>query len=280
MSKSTSLGPLVLALVLLSAAGAGAGEEPEKAETAAAEIGKKVPDFTTKDVEGKSFQLSKSAFTREDAVSAVMQAAGRFGAPADAGPDTPIASLSGVKDEDGDLDTALVRDLACSAGAYYGLTATEDTVEDFKTLGDLVAWLAAARDAPLLFVVWSPNCPSVKGQNDRLVEVAAKSGVRVFAVASNTRDTEEHYAKFKDAFEFNIRIFPDREQKVTDILGGKVTPHHFLLDKDGVLRYRGALDNDAMGYMDEEEREDYVLDAVAALKTGKPLAHTETEPSG
>jgi hypothetical protein len=281
MFESVRRAPLALALVLVLAGVAVAGDEADpKAETPKAEIGKKVPDFTTTDVEGKAFQLSKAAFTRADAEGAVRAAAGKFGAAKDAPWTTPIADLSGVKDEDGELDTALVRDLACAAGMQLGLTATEDTIEGYETLGDLVDWIAGAIDAPLLFVAWSPNCPSVKGQNDRFVEVVAKSGVRAFVLACNTRDTEEHYTRFKDTFEFNIRIFPDREQKVTDILGGTKTPHYFLVDKTGVLRYRGALDNDAMGYMDDEERDNWVLDAVAALKAGKELAQTETEPSG
>lgn len=276
MLKVVALGPLVLVLILLAGYPASAGKE--SAETA--ELGKKVPDFTTADAAGKSFQLSKAAFTRADAEAAVRAAAVKFGAAKDAAWDTAIATLSGVKDDDGDLDTALVRDLACAAGVDFGLTATEESAEPFKTLGDLVSWIDGARNAPFLFVTWSPNCPSVKSQNDRFVEVAALSGARTFVLACNARDNEEHYARFKDIFEFNIRILPDREQKVTDILGGKVTPHYFLVDKDLVLRYRGALDNDAMGYMDDDEREDWILDAVAALKAGKELTKTESEPSG
>ena len=35
-----------------------------------------------------------------------------------------------------------------------------------------------------------------------------------------------------------------------------------------------------MGYMEDEEREDYIVDAVAAIKAGKEIAQTETAPSG
>jgi len=271
---------LALAPVAWSDGETATEEKPKVEKPKAVELDAKLPAVTMKDTDGKALDLHDCGITQKDAEGVVMAAAKKFGAPDGAKAETNIADLSGVKDEDGALDADKVKDLACAAGSYFGLTATEDTVERFKTLGDLTKWIAKANDAPILLVTWSPNCPSVKRANDRIVEVASKIDVRIFAIASNTRDTDEHYAKYKDAFEFNVRVFPDREQKVTDILGGKTTPHFFLLDKDAVLRYRGAMDNDPMGYMDDEEREDYIVAAVAAIRAGKDVETKDTKPSG
>jgi len=209
-----------------------------------------------------------------------METAGKYGAAKDAPAATKIDELSGVKDVDGDVDDALRLELAARCGAFAGLVATEESAAAFKTLGDLVDWVAGADDAPILLVTWSPNCPSVRRQNDRIIEVAAQSKLRVFAIACNTRDTDEQYASFKENYDWNVRIFPDRAQRVADLLGAKVTPQFFLLDKQGVLRYRGAIDDDGMGYMEEDERENYVADAAAALRTGKKIETAETPPSG
>ncbi len=67
---------------------------------------------------------------------------------------------------------------------------------------------------------------------------------------------------------------------MTDILGGKTTPHFFLFDTKGVLRYRGGLDNDPMGYMEDDERKDYIADAIAAIRGGKDVVTKETAPAG
>jgi thiol-disulfide isomerase/thioredoxin len=270
--------PLILALSVVLSAVACAEEDTAVAKTVA--LGGKVPDFTISDVAGTPFSLRGAAIDRSAAEAAVMKAAAAFGAAADADAKTPIASLAGVKDEDGELDASKRRDLAVAAGSAFGLIATEDSAERFQTLGDLTAWIAAAKDSPILFVAWSPNCPSVKKQNDKTVELAAATNVRIFALASNARDTDEHYAKFREAFDWPVRIFPDRDQRVTDLLGGKVTPHFVLLDKDGVMRYRGAIDNDPMEYMEDDEREDWLVDAIEAVRQGKAVEKTETEPSG
>ena len=229
---------------------------------------------------GSKLCLQDCGVTRKEAEAVVMAAARKVGAGKDAGLKTKLEDLSGLKDGDGDFDTALRLDLATSVGQFAGLVATEDSAAAFKTLGDLVDWVAAANDAPIMLVAWSPNCPSVKRQNDRAIEVAAKSKVRLFAIACNTRDTDEHYATYKENYDWNVRIFPDREQRVVDLLGAKATPHYFLIDKDGVLRYKGAIDDDGMGYMEEDERENYVMDAVKAIRAGKEIGTKETAPSG
>lgn len=266
-------------LTSLSVAAVAFAEDPPAAPAPVA-IGATVPDFTTRDEQGRPFQLHKSTHTRAEIEASVRAAAAQLGAAKDAPLSTKIADLPGVKDEEGELDGERVKALLCAAGAFYGMTATQETGEGLQTLADVASWIAAANEGPILFIIWSPNCPAVKAQNDRMVEFAANHKVRTYCIASNTRDTEEHYAKHRENFEFAMRVFPDREQKVTDLLGGKKTPHYMLVDAKHVLRYRGALDNDAMGFMDEAERENWLGDAVAAVRAGKDVAKSETEPGG
>ncbi len=245
-----------------------------------AELDQRAPTITMQDTDGRSFQLQDCRVTTKEATAVVMANAKKFGAAKDASAKTKIADLKGVKDDDGDLDASKVKDLAVACGGFFGLVATDESAERFKTLGDLVTWVASANEAPIVLLTWSPQCPSVKRANDKIVEMAAASNVRVFAIASNTRDKAAHIAEYKDAFEWNVRIFPDADQRVTDILGGKTTPHFFVFDKTAVLRYRGAIDNDPMGYMDEEDRKDHILEAVAAIRAGKEVTVKETAPSG
>lgn len=273
--------PLALALVAALIAPAFAEDAPKDAKPALkAELGSKAPAVVIQDTEGRSFELQDCGITKKDAVAVVMAKALTFGAGKDAKPETKIADLKGVKDGDGDVDATKVRDLALACGAYFGLIATEESAESFKTLGDLVTWIEQANTSPILLVTFSPRCGSVKRQAERILEMAAATKVRIFAIACNTKDTDEHLAKFKESRDWPVRTFWDREQRITDMIGGKVTPHFFLFDKDAVLRYRGGMNNDPMGFMEDEERKDYVIDAVSAIRAGKAVPVSDTEPSG
>jgi hypothetical protein len=255
-------------------------EKPAEAKVAQAELDQKSPPIVMKDTQGRSFELLDSAIGAKDAEAVVMAAARKFGAPEGAKLETPIADLSGVKDEDGEVDEAKLKELAVAAGEFFGLTATDESAASFKTLGDLLTWVKDASSAPILLFTWSPRCPAVVRLNDKIVETIANNKVRAYAVACNFKDTEVEYAKYLETFDFHLRIFPDREQKITDVLGGKTTPHFFLFDSKGVLRYRGGLDNDAMGYMDESERKNHLVDAIAAVRAGKDVEVKDTAPTG
>lgn len=285
LRTTLTLACLLLAFVLIvPTAGAdddkGGATKPAPKAAAKAELDSKSPAIVMEDTEGRSFELLDCGIKQKEAEAVVLAAAKTFGAAKDAKLTTKIADLKGVKDEDGDLDTSKVKDLAVAAGRYFGLTATDESAESFTTLADLATWITAANDAPILLLTWGPRCPTSARLNDAIVELVANTKIRAYAIACNYKDTPEHYARFLDSYEFNLRIFPDREQRVTDVLGGKTTPHFFLFDPKGVLRYRGGLNNDPMGYMEDDERKDYLVSAIAAIRGGKDVEVKDTAPSG
>ena len=260
MGRYPALGlGVVLALVVC----AFADEKPERKKPVA--IGQKVGDFELTDDDGRAFQLFRSA--------------GRFGGAAKTTLSTRIADLPGVKEDD-ELDTYLVAELACNVGRHFGMLATEETVAAFQTLADLADWIEAGVAGPLVFYIHSPRCPVVRRAHDHIVEVMARLRVRTYALASHYDERPEHHAAFRDAFDFVPRVFPDPEQHVVDRLGGVRTTQAFLIDRRGVLRYRGAIDNDLMGFLDESERKTWLADAVEALRKGIEIPVKETKPSG
>jgi peroxiredoxin len=58
----------------------------------------------------------------------------------------------------------------------------------------------------------------------------------------------------------------------------RTTPHVFVIDAEGVLRYQGAFDSDRSGR--EREPTNYVLGAVKAIKAGETPAPATTRPWG
>lgn len=243
-------------------------------ESSKAQIGKKSPAIEMTDTNGDAFVLHECKVQADKAEAAVRKAAAAAGAKADVSLDTKLADLSGM-DADGAV-LAFIR----KVGQPYGLTATASSIEDVETLADVVDWIAAAEDAPLVLFTWSPNCGTTKALNDRIVECIAENGIRAYAVACNYKDTDEDFKAHMTSKDFPIRIFPDREQKVTDVLGGRKTPHFFVFDTNGVLRYSGGLDNDPRGGMEASERDHWLADAADAVREGRTVMIQQTEPAG
>jgi alkyl hydroperoxide reductase subunit AhpC len=69
----------------------------------------------------------------------------------------------------------------------------------------------------------------------------------------------------------------DETQDVARAYGARTTPDVFVIDADGVVRYRGAPDAD---HGDESQNAQWLRDALNGLRAGEEIALPETEPVG
>ena len=60
----------------------------------------------------------------------------------------------------------------------------------------------------------------------------------------------------------------------------KTTPDMYVINKDGVLVYEGAIDNQPDPFHDPFKAKNYVRDAVDELIAGKPVEVSQTKPYG
>jgi peroxiredoxin len=60
----------------------------------------------------------------------------------------------------------------------------------------------------------------------------------------------------------------------------KTTPHMFVIAKDGILAYDGAIDNRPQPFGDPRTAKNYVSAAVDELIAGKPVTISRTKPYG
>ena len=60
----------------------------------------------------------------------------------------------------------------------------------------------------------------------------------------------------------------------------KTTPDMYVIDKNGMLVYQGAIDNKPDPMHDPRTARNYVSEAVDALMAGKPVEVTQTKPYG
>ena len=70
----------------------------------------------------------------------------------------------------------------------------------------------------------------------------------------------------------------DEPGKMGMAYGAKTTPHMYVIDEQGVVRYAGAIDDDPRGKV--EKKTNHVKAAVDALLGGKPVPATTTTPYG
>ncbi len=73
-------------------------------------------------------------------------------------------------------------------------------------------------------------------------------------------------------------ILLDESGTVGRMYGAKTTPHMYIIDKDGVLRYAGAIDNNRSARQLGEVN--YVEQALGQLLAGKPISQTTSRPYG
>ncbi|TLY53281.1 MAG: redoxin domain-containing protein [Gammaproteobacteria bacterium] len=73
----------------------------------------------------------------------------------------------------------------------------------------------------------------------------------------------------------------DRDGKVARLYAAKTTPHMFVIDGTGTLRYMGGIDSIASADQEDiAKATQYVPQALAELKSGKPVSVTTSQPYG
>lgn len=161
---------------------------------------------------------------------------------------------------------------------------------DFELPGidDRVYHLTSYReDFQAVGVIFMCNhCPYVRGYIERLKQLQADFEAQGFTlIGINANDAK----KFpEDSFEqmkvfavdrhLNFPYLRDPSQDVASGFGAQKTPEVFLLDREGIVRYRGAIDDNPND--PESVQQFYLRDAIANLLQGETIARDRTEAIG
>ncbi len=129
------------------------------------------------------------------------------------------------------------------------------------------------------------HCPYVKAITDRLVadaKLLASEGIGFAAICSNDAvnypaDSFENMKKFALERGFPFPYLHDESQQVAKAWDAQCTPDFFGLDKDGVILYRGRMDEGRKDPPPHGARRDLVEAMREIAKTGK--APAEQMPS-
>ena len=115
-----------------------------------------------------------------------------------------------------------------------------------------------------------------------IIGIASNQGELGEEPAKDATDWSKHYVNLrKKAADvgYTHKIYVDHGNVLSDLFQARSTPHCFVIDAKGVLRYTGALDDDP-GEEKGENATVYVRDAADALLAGKEVKVTETRAYG
>lgn len=136
------------------------------------------------------------------------------------------------------------------------------------------------RRGPVVLVFMGAKCPVAQRYAVRLNKfyaTYAPKGVQLFAIYPNYDDDLETVRKSVQEYGYKFPIIHDPEGILARQVGATMTPQAVLIDKKGVLRYRGAIDDNRY---ETRVRHHYLRDAVEAVLKNKPLKVTTSETFG
>jgi peroxiredoxin len=139
---------------------------------------------------------------------------------------------------------------------------------------------------------FNPDCPFVKkfyrnGDMAAFQKQVVESGDVWLTINSSAEGRQGHISA-SDAREAQTKLglastalLLDPEGAVGKAYGARTTPHLFVVDANGTLAYAGAIDSIPSTNSDDVSRAtNYVTEALAALKAGKKVETSATDPYG
>ena len=131
----------------------------------------------------------------------------------------------------------------------------------------------------------NPGCPFCKRVAKDVVAGMLKKARAIdetvvhLPVSSNHNQSAEQIAKYLEDNKVEAKGLMDQDGTVGHAYGAKTTPHMFVIDGEGVLRYEGAIDDDPDGEK-KDGATNYVVNAVQQIKAGGKVSPDSTKSYG
>lgn len=174
---------------------------------------------------------------------------------------------------------------ASAAKAEVGQAAPDFTLTD--TAGASHTLSKYAQDGKIVVIEWfNPDCPITRKYHaptdDMMALADAYHGKVVWlAINSGAAGAEgaglERNRKAVAEWKLDYPVLIDEAGTVGKTYSAKTTPHMYVIDTQGVLRYAGAIDD---GDASQKGKLNYVRQAVDELLAGKPVTTSTSKPFG
>lgn len=187
-------------------------------------------------------------------------------------------------------EAAAAGDTASAAGpAQVGQPAPDFTLPDLD--GNSVS-LSQFKGKLVVLEWFNPGCPFVRaahtsGSLKGMAEKHGEGGVAWLAINSGGPGKQGHGVELNrnssNQFGMQHPVLMDESGKVGQLYGAERTPHMFVINPEGVLVYRGAIDNSPDGEGKSPEGGklvNYVEGAIQAVRSGAKVEPAETKAYG
>jgi len=150
---------------------------------------------------------------------------------------------------------------------------------ELPDLGGALHRLHDCRGKIVIVNFWSCECPHAERTDHAIVAMLVQwsEEVVLLPVASNRIESPEALAEAAKIRRLPL-VLVDGEDVVADLYGAQTTPHVFVIDRDGILRYRGAVDD--VTFRVRKPTRFFLDEAVEALLVGRLPALVETPAYG
>ncbi len=153
------------------------------------------------------------------------------------------------------------------------ITGLPAPIFELEDLNDRCIALEDFLERTVLLNFWSAECPWVERADQALSEWQDR--IVLLSIASNANEPPDLLRQTAEKRGLPA-VLLDPLQKVADLYGAETTPHLFLIDGGGILRYQGALDD--VTFRKRTPTRSYISEAIQAVLSGGvvPLPETPT----
>ncbi|HJR81931.1 MAG TPA: redoxin domain-containing protein [Anaerolineales bacterium] len=104
--------------------------------------------------------------------------------------------------------------------------------------------LSHYRGTIVIINFWSAECPHSERADHHLMDVVKKGNgeVVLLSIAANRNESIQRLEEAARARRLPV-VLIDVDHAVADLYGAQTTPHVFVIDREGILCYRGAVDD-------------------------------------
>lgn len=167
-----------------------------------------------------------------------------------------------------------------AARAVVGQPAPDFTLQDHE---GRTHRLADYRGKIVVLEWTNPECPFVVRHYNartmqRLAQTLAGDDFVWLSINSTHHNRVEQTLESIQTYGLPFPVLQDQSGDVGRLYGARTTPHMYVIDAQGVLRYAGAIDDDPRGR--SENPDNYVQRAVAALRAAQPVDPSSTQAYG
>lgn len=155
-------------------------------------------------------------------------------------------------------------------------------VSDFQlkdTSGNTVTLSQLKGNVTAIFFI-ATRCPISNDYNERmkaLYNEYSPRGVKFVFINPNHTEPAAEVAEHAQKWGFPFKVYKDDNNVVADRFGAQFTPEVFVLDRDGVIRYHGAIDDSRPA---DKVTKHYLRTALDELLAGKAVSNPETKAFG